>query len=407
MKLQISAISASLATAAILAWPGTASAVKDLVVDVNCASGDGIARALDRPNVLDRRMVIVVNGTCTENVVIERDDVVLKGGGAGGGVSAADAARPTILVNGARRVTMQSLTVAGGRHAVQVSATGAATLRNCTIRNAVVNGVHVDDGAAASIDACTIEGNGNSGVVAVRAGATMMNSAARGNGLYGVVASRGGSVLLGNLDAAGNVCCGNTIENNAFDGVLAADAASAHLYGNTIQGNGATTGRNGVLAVRASSILLRGGNVVRQNGSATLGSGVFVRASVLNTGQGDTPVIPQTNDISGNTFGVQGASNSMIELRGGVSITGSRFTGVVADTGTTVRMEGGAISGNGAHGIFSQRDSSVEFFGAPAVVTGNTAYGLYCNDPETSYTGNVSQISGNTLGNVSPSCTGY
>ena len=408
MKLQISTITASFATAAILAWPTAASALKDLVIDVNCASGDRIARALDRPNVLDRRMVIVVNGNCNENVTIERDDVTLKAGTSGGGVTAADSSKPAVQINGARRVAVEGLGLTGGLHGVQAIGGAVVAIRAAAIRNAVQNGVFVFGSSTATIDGSTIENHGNSGVAVVAASsATMTGSTVKGNALYGVAASRGGSVLLGNFDAAGTVCCGNLIENNVFDGVLAAEASAVHLYGNTIQGNGTTTGRFGLLAVRQSSIVLRGGNVVRQNGSATGGGGAFARASTINTGPGDTPINPPTNDFSGNTFGVQGASNSLVELRAGVSVTGNRFTGVVADTGTTVRSDGSTITGNGAHGIFAQRDSSVELFGAITTVTGNTAYGLYCNDPETSYSGNVSQITGNTLGDVAPSCTGY
>jgi hypothetical protein len=408
MRLHISAVTASFVTAASIAWPTTALALKDLVIDVNCASGDRVTRALERPSVFDRRMVIVVNGTCTENVVIERDDVTLKAGTSGGGVTAADSSKPAVQVNGARRVAVEGLAVTGGLHGVQAIDGAAVAIRGAAIRSAVQNGAFVYNGSTATIDGSTIENHGSSGVAAVAASsATMTGSTVRGNALYGVVAARASSVLLGNFDVAGTVCCGNLIENNVFDGVLLGDASGAHLYGNTIQANGTTTNRYGVLATRQSSIALRGGNVVRQNGGATIGGGVFVRASTFNSGPGDTPVIPSSNEISGNTLGVQGASNAMIELRAGIRVTGNRFTGVVADTGTTVRSDGATISQNGAHGIFAQRDSSVELFGTPTVVTANTAYGLYCADMETSYTGNTSQITGNTLGDVFTNCTGY
>lgn len=407
MRLQISATTASFATAALLAWPTAASALKDLVIDVNCASGDRIERALDRINVLDRRMIIVINGTCSENVVIERDDVTLKAGGSGGGVSAADATKPAIQVNGARRVLLENLTVVGGLHGVHVTAAGAATVRNSVVRSAASNGVLVDGGSSALVDGCTVENNGGSGVAALRAGAAVHGSTVRGNGLYGVLSANAASVRLGNIDSAGNVCCGSLVENNTFDGVLVADAAAALLYGSTIQGNGTTNSRWGVLAVRHSSVVLRGGNIVRQNGSATGGGGVFARASTVNTGTGDTPINPSSNEITANTFGILTQGNSNVDLRGGARITASRFSGLVLDTGSALRTDGTTISGNGAHGIFAQRDAAVELIGSGNVVAGNTGFGLNCADPETSYTGNTSQITGNTGGDVAPSCTGY
>jgi hypothetical protein len=406
MRLQRSAITASLATAAILAWPTTASALKDLVIDVNCASGDRIARALDRPNVLDRRMIIVVNGTCTENVVIERDDVTLKAGTSGGGVTAADSSKPAVQVNGARRVAVEGLAVTGGLHGVQAIGGAAVAIRGAAIRNAVQNGVFAFNSSTATIDGSTIENHGNSGVAVVAASsATMTGSTVRGNSLYGVVAVRAGSVLLGNYDAAGTVCCGNLIENNVFDGVLLGDASGAHLYGNTIQGNGATNGRWGVLAVRESSIVLRGGNVVRANGSAVGGGGAFARHSTISTGPGDTPVIPSSNEFAGSASGIVATHNSLVDLRGGTSITGNTRTGVAVEVGSRVRTDGSLITGNGWQGIFAGRAAGVELIGAGNTVSGNGQWGLLCGDNESSYNGLTTGITGNTFGDVN--CSGY
>ena len=407
MRLHISTITASLASAAILAWPTTASALKDLVIDVNCASGDGIARALDRPNVLDRRMVIVVNGTCAENVVIERDDVTLKAAGSGGGVAPTNGASPAILVRSARRVTLENLAVSGGNYGILATDGAFVTVRGGSVRSAVQHGIVVDDGASLLVDQGTIETNGQTGIFADGARARVVNSNIRGNGLSGVAAIRAGSAVLGSQDAAGNVCCGNLIESNTFDGVTIADSSMATLFGNTIQGNGATNGRFGVLAVHESAAVLRGGNVISSNGSATGGGGLFARSSTIRTGPGDTPVVPSTNEVSGNAFGILSQSNSTVDLRAGASITASRFTGVVVDTGSRLRSDGSTIANNGAHGIFAQRSSGVELVGGANVVSGNTAFGLYCNDGETSYSGSTSGISGNTAGNVSPTCTGH
>lgn len=410
MNLQLSATTAaSLAAAALIAGPGSAAAaLKDLVIEVDCARGQQIGQALGRPTVFDRRLVIVVNGTCNENVVIERDDVTLKAGASGGGVSAADAARPSIQINGAARVLLENLTVVGGQHGVHVTGNAAAAVRGSRVRNAVLTGVQVEGGSSALVDASTIENNGNSGVVAVGASSVALyGSTVRGNLLYGVVASRASNITVGNVDAAGNVCCGNTIEGNALDGVLVADGSTSILNGNTIQMNGTTVGRFGVLITRASSAVLRGGNVVRQNGSAAGGGGVLATAATLGTGPGDTPVNPSTNDITANTFGIQGNTNATLILQGGVRVNGSTFTGVVVDHGSRLRTSGSTISGNGAHGIFAARNSSVSLDGAANVVRENTAYGLFCADAETSYSGNITGIADNTAGNVSPGCTGF
>jgi len=238
MRIAIPNATAALAVAVTLVWPAGAAALNDLVINVGCASGESIGRALSRPTVVDRRMVVVVSGTCTENVVIERDDVVLRAHVSGGGVNPADAAKPAILVNGAKRVALEGLSVVGGRHGVQVTGGAAAAIRGSAIRNAVANGVLVDGRASAVVEGSTIENNGRQGVSVEGAGVTMTDSNVRGNGLSGVASLRGGSATLGDTDNAGNVCCGNTIENNTLDGLIVGDSSSANLHGNVVQGNG-------------------------------------------------------------------------------------------------------------------------------------------------------------------------
>jgi len=406
MRIAFPSTTAALAVAASIAWPTTALALTDLILNVDCASGGRINQALSRPTLVDRRLVVVVSGSCTENVTIERDDVVLRAQGSGGGVSASDASKPAILINGARRVALEGLSVTGGLHGVLLTGGAAATIRGSAIRNAARTGVHIESGASAVVDASTIENHGQSGVTADGTRVTMTGSTVRGNGLSGVAALRGGSLFLG-ADNAGVVCCGNTIEYNAFDGVTLADSAGGALYGNTIQENGRNIPRFGILVTRASSLALRGGNLVRQNGTATGGGGIFVSAaSAIRTGPGDTLFSPTSNEISGNTFGIQGTFNSILDLRSGVSVTGSTFTGVVVDTGARLRTDGSVITGNKAHGVFAARASSAEFVGSANVVSGNTAFGLFCQDVESSYVGNVGGISGNGQ-EPQVNCTGF
>lgn len=408
MRIVIPSITAALAVAGALAWPTAASALTDLVLNVDCASGSRIGQALNRSTLFDRRLVIVVSGTCTENVTIERDDVILRAQ-SGGGVSASDASKPAILINGARRVMLEGLNVSNGLIGVRATGGAALAIRASVIRNAMWHGIRVDAGASAVIDGSTIENNGQQGVLADGAGITMTSSFVRGNGFSGVASVRGGSVALGDTTGnAGIVCCGNTIEHNTLDGVSVADSSSAILHGNTILGNGTTTSRFGILVTRASAVFLRGGNSIRQNGSANGGGGISAQhASVIRTGPSDNPLSPTTNEISGNTNGLQGYTNASIDLRGGVSVTGNTRFGVYLDQGSRLRMESSTISANGIDGVYVLRASSAEFAGSANSVSANGTYGLYCNDGESSYSGNVAGITGNPAANVSPTCTGY
>ena len=411
MRIATANTAAALAAAAFLACPTVASALSDLNLTVDCGGGDSINRTLSRPTLVDRRLVVTVSGTCNENVTLQRDDVVLRAQAAGSGVNATDATQPAILIDGARRVLLDGLTVVGGNNGVKATGAAAITIRNSAIRNAVTNGILVNGRATAVVEGSTIENNGQFGVVADGSSIRMTDSTVQGNGFSGVISARGSDVILGDTDSAGTVCCGNQIVNNARDGVTVDDNANATLFGNTVQGNGGSTGRFGILAVQASSVWLRGGNVVNGNGSAGGGGGVYARGvSSIRTGAGDLPLSPTTNEISNNTFGIQASNNSYIDLQGGLSITNSTFHGVVVDAGSRLRTTQSTISNNGtlhsALGIFVQRGSSAEFLGSANVVTGNGAAGLYCADSESYYSGNVTGITGNPGGDV-VNCVNY
>ncbi len=406
MRNQISGIAASLATAAVLGFPTTASALSDLVINVDCASGDRIAKALGRPNVLDRRMIIVVNGTCSENVVIERDDVVLKAGTSGGGVSASDAANPSILVNGARRVVLENLAVNGGHDGVRITGGAAASIRGGSIRNAAFIGVRVDSSSSVTVDGSAIEGHGQGGVTVVGSSATVTGSTVRGNGFSGVASLSGAAIVLGRIDDAGNVCtaCGNTIESNRLDGLTVARAGSARLYGNVVQGNGTTTNRWGVLAAEESFVWMEGGNRVINNGSPTGGGGVFARASSVRTGSGDQLITPSSNEISGNTLGILAITGNL-QLQGGLLVTRNTTHGMTLDQGSRLRTDGSTITANGGHGIFAVGASGVGFQGAVTNVSGNGNFGVFCADVNSHYFGNTVGVTGNTIGQVS--CTPF
>lgn len=415
LRIQIRRTSAVIAVAAFVALPNDAAALSDLVLNVDCVS-QTIAQALKRPTLFDRRLVIVVQGTCTENVTIERDDIVLRAHSLGGGIVAADPEKSAVSVNGAKRVALDDLSIVGGHHGVNATGGASVSIRGGAVQGAALNGIYVGEGASASVDGSTIENHGQYGVLADGASVTLTSSTVRANQFSGVLVTRGGGMTLGNVNSAGRVCCGNTIASNRLDGVTVADSGSARLYGNTIQGNGSPTSRWGVLAVNESVARILGGNVISGNGGATGGGGVLVRASTIRTGAGDAPFSPTTNEISGNTTGILSELNATLDLRGGLRVTGSAFTGVRLNHGSRLRMENTTISGNGLPpvpvfvvgqpGIFAGGASTVDIIGGGNVVTGNGMFGLVCMGVLSGYNGNNAGISGN-LGGGEVSCNPY
>src|SRR5258705_3842391 len=95
---------------------------KDRSTTVDCAAGDTIARAL-RHGDERKSLTILISGTCSEHVVINRSDIKLAPAAAGGTISGPDPAIDVIRVTGSR-VTIDGITVTGGRNGV--TADGAA-----------------------------------------------------------------------------------------------------------------------------------------------------------------------------------------------------------------------------------------------------------------------------------------
>jgi len=107
-------------------------------VRVRCAAGETIGDALKKKG---QPLVVEIGGVCREDVVVERDDVTLRGSdpltdgvrGVGPGVSNFDG---VVEVRRARGVTIENLTVTGGdRSGIAVDRSDNVTIRNCHVRD--------------------------------------------------------------------------------------------------------------------------------------------------------------------------------------------------------------------------------------------------------------------------------
>jgi len=388
-------------------------------VKVGCADGDTIAEALRKGE--DKSLVITVQGTCQENVTITRDDVTLQGDPAtGGAVTAANPALDTILIDGARRVVIDNLTVSGGRNGIAGGRGAAFTVQNSTIQESAGapisngNGVKVHQNSQAVIHHNVIENHPNTGVSVEASNATITANMIRKNlGQGGIWVLNSGSARIGLTDA--DTAAGNLIEDNTLNGVQVVNSSSATLHGNTIQRNGIGMDAEGVF-VRQSTLRLVGGNVIKSNAS-----GIFARASHVRTGDGGFGITPYTDEISENLGdGIGAADNSTLDLRGGntvvtdhVTIANNRGSGIFLNHGSVLDMRQTTVSGTIANtltgspgnGILLVRRSSARFRSSNTV-TGNAGFGLSCVGAESSFDGGFSG-GGNGFGDISPGCTGF
>ncbi len=121
----------------------------DQLVEVNCVDNSiSGALAQARPGGM---FVVTVTGTCTENVTITRDDVLLQGG--------SGAVVGQITVDGARRVVIHGLTVSGPGNGIEARRNAVVTVESSLIENNAVSGIDVRQGAFATIDGNMIRSN--------------------------------------------------------------------------------------------------------------------------------------------------------------------------------------------------------------------------------------------------------
>jgi parallel beta-helix repeat protein len=387
--------------------PGSVGVPGPAEVTVNCGTPPTISQVLQETS--GRPLTITVNGACTENLLITRDDVTLQGGASGGTITGA-AAADTIRIDGAKRVVIDTLTVSGGATGIRGVHGAAFTVRNATIQNAVGSGVAAMYSSQATIDGNAIQNNPGNGIaVDYGSSATITANTIRGNRQDGIVVGNTSAARIGLTETG--VAAGNLIEGNGadgYDGIELANGSTGYVYGNTIQNNRSS----GIGVYRQCVLRLLGGNIIQNNGT-----GVYVRSSTLGTSLYFTG--GQPDRISGHpASGIVAEENASLDLRNGVTITGNGGAGgIFAQHGARIMMRQTAITNNTGNGIVLQWGSTARFYnpsGWPAstpsnAITGNSGYGLLCSDGESSriVLSNSVTWDGNASGIESPTCTGF
>jgi hypothetical protein len=399
----------SIAALTLLAFSSGAQAAEPKTVVVDCASGETIARALTRGD--ERKPLVVrVNGSCIEHVLIDRDDVTLAAGAAAATVSGPDPATDVIRVT-ASRVAIEGLTVTGGRNGITADGASRFMVRNAVVQNTGRNGITYAHGSSGVVDGSTVTGNGRDGVAVDSASATVVNSQVNLNARMGIGVFNNGSARIGidNRNDPG----GNVISANASNGIHIVFGSSAFIAMNQITGNGTSDApgnlRNGINLASASANII-GGNTI----SGHTGTGVnLVRSSAVF---GDALFgLTTVNTISGNGSpasqgGVFAFNGSSVTIRDAV-ISNNVGAGLFLSFRSQAQISGSTIQNNvapGGDGIRVVLGSALFPTTPNSLVTGNAGFGLNCTDGESSVINTLSLgIGANGLGTVALSCTGF
>lgn len=386
-------------------------------VTVDCTSGGSLSQAL-----ATAATQITVRGTCSESVNVNRDDVTLLGE-PGATISGPDATVNTINVRG-NRVTIDGLTVTGGRNGITGLGAANLTLRNCTVQSTGRNGISYANGSNGTIDRCTVQSNARDGIAVDGAQATITNSTVMNN-RNGILVVNGGTSRIGISDRFEPGA--NTISQNGATGVSVSQGGSATIAMNTISGNGTNAtspGRSGIGLFLSATASIAGGNTI--SGNAGPGVSVALGSSAVIGDPGQPGVSTTVNTISGNgnatsPGGVSANLGSSIVVRDAVIESNNGYGLILSQRaqgqlfGTTIRNNGPA-GFNPGDGIRLAFGSALLPFSPPSTVSGNSGFGIQCTDGESSIINTnppTMTISGNSLGDVSappvsfPGCSAF
>jgi hypothetical protein len=403
----------------------TVVAEPTMTVTVDCTRGETIAKAL---TLGDERksLLVLVRGTCNESVSISRSDVTLRGETGFG--SAINGPNPTVdtLTVTANRVTVEDLSIGGGRNGITGIGAAGLNVRNTTVQSTGRSGIVYANGSSGIVDGCTVQLNARDGVVVEAGSLTIINSNVSQNSRVGVFVAPGGAARIG-IDNR-NVGAGNTISQNGATGVVITIGGQALVAMNQITGNGAdpasTSGRSGIAVTQATVDIVGGNNI-----SGNAAQGVFARSATVQIG--DTAFgFSSVNTITGNGSaaspgGVFAFLGSAVVIRDAV-ISGNNGPGLAFSLRSHGQIFSSAIQNNLSVGTCPPAPGSPPcnfgdgirlIFGSAllpstptTVVSGNAGFGISCTDGESSVVNTglpFLSISGNALGTVSGSCTGF
>lgn len=321
-------------------------------VRVDCAKGESVSAALDSTAAA---LVVEFTGVCAEDLVIERDDVTLRGAAPG-------AALGSIAMRGVDSIRFENFAVANadGR---------GLDIRACTniqLDGIVANGNGSDgllaaEGASVRIRNSSFNDNGGDGIGLWQDSSLTLEGtiATSGNGRMGILVSHS-DLSLAFAGAHGtsndNVRCGYFVQ---LAGTVQWGAAGPHS---------ATANGNGDCGVRAVAGGLWTGALIAADNP--------IGVDVVTGSFGSSP--PTT--ISGGNIGVRADHHSHLTLDG-ATIGGSN-TGVRVD-GASATFRNTNITGNAVRDVHL-------LFGARAAFNGANTVGVVNCESSVLVRGNVS-----------------
>lgn len=348
---------------------------------VDCGEGMTVANVLDRAPPV-RPLVITVVGVCEEAIEIDRDDVTIQGENPGDGFQAPTQDSRIIYLNAAHRVTLNQLTLTGGRIGIVAFAANFYAT-DISINSTNGFGVLLAANSSSNFDNLYIDDahdgiSSRNGAIARVIGGVISNSQRNG-----VEASRGGQIYL---------LPGAVIRDSGVHGVQVSNNGSVRIEGAVVTKSGAA----GVFAYVGGSVTIYGReSIISEN----QGAGIEVKS-----GHAELDESQVFGNLGDGVFVFNGGA---VTIQNQAVIKNNAGSGVVVMGGSSAAFHREArIEENAVDGI-KLRDTSVAIFEAPGagtnVITNNGGFGIIC-DPYPSVaqiTGGVGTVINNALGQIS------
>ena len=350
------------------------SSPRPATVTVDCVAGQSVQQALDA-NADATSVEITIKGTCPEAVNINRDNVSLDAFSAGDGLAGPNPDQPVVAIEG-RQVRINGLTITGGS-GLEVHG-GWVTVDNASI--------------SGGSSAVTVDGGGGGNATVSNSTLTATNNV--------VQAGQGGSVQLDTVTVHGSGSLG--------DAIVVATGGTVTAGGSTISG-----ARHGVIAYPGGSAQIDRSTIEDNSGTGlfAFGGGIFASGGSV-TGSGESGVSAYAGGYADLSSGIRIANNNIgvatyggrILIQQGVVIESNTGDGLQVSSASSAAVEGPAtIRNNTGNGVHVQ-DNSVVSFGSGDQITGNGAWGVFCDGPPSNplIVGPPAPagVSGNTAGGI-------
>jgi hypothetical protein len=126
-------------------------------IDVDCAAGESISGAIASVGDVPNPLLVTISGTCSESVILQRNDVTLRGQSPGDGINGFFA---VLASRGASHINVESMTLSGTRAGLACWNGASVTASNVTIINSST-GVSAFNGGTCQVIDSVIDNNFN------------------------------------------------------------------------------------------------------------------------------------------------------------------------------------------------------------------------------------------------------